>query len=83
MDVRIRCQYLGLTAALALALSVSAAAEWSAVNAAPANPSVSSQTVLVPDADEVSPMPAPVLFLAGGLLAVAAMVRWRQRTRSH
>lgn len=31
------------------------------------------------DSDEVSPVPAPVLFLAGGLLAVAAIVRWRQK----
>jgi hypothetical protein len=31
------------------------------------------------DSDVVLPVPAPVLFLAGGLLAVAAMVRWRQK----
>ena len=82
MAVRIRCQYLGLTAAFALALSVSAAADWSAGNTAPANTPVPAQTGIVLHGDEVSPMPAPVLFLAGGLLAVAAMVRWRQRMRS-
>lgn len=80
--MRIRCQYLGLTAALALALSVSAAAEWSAVNAAAANPVAPNKAVLVPATDEGSPMPAPVLLLAGGLLAVAAMVRWRQKAKA-
>lgn len=83
MDVRIRCQYLGLTAAFALALSISAAAEWSAVNAAAAGPVVPNKAVLVPDTDDDSPMPAPVLFVAGGLLAVAAMVRWRQKIKAN
>lgn len=33
-------------------------------------------------AEETSPVPAPVLFLAGGLIAVVAMVRWRQKHRA-
>ena len=79
--MRIRCQYLGLSAALALALSVSAAAEWSSASSVPAAASGVPQIQTSNAADEASPMPAPVLFVAGGLLAVAAMVRWRQRFR--
>ena len=78
--MRIRCQYLGLSAALALALSVSAA-EWSSARSVPAAASGVPQIQTSNAADEASPMPAPVLFVAGGLLAVAAMVRWRQRFR--
>ena len=79
--MRIRCQYLGLSAALALALSVSAA-EWSSISSVPAAASAVPHIQTSSAADEASPMPAPVLFVAGGLLAVAAMVRWRQRFRS-
>ncbi|HEY9199935.1 MAG TPA: hypothetical protein VIR60_11250 [Gammaproteobacteria bacterium] len=79
--MRIRCQHLGITAALALALSV-AAADWSAADpAAVNNAPVTGQATLTDSREDVSPVPAPVLFLAGGLLAVAGMVRWRQRFR--
>lgn len=80
--MRIRCHYLGLSAVLALALSVSAAAEWSTASSVSATASRVPQVQTSDAADEASPVPAPVLFLAGGLLAVAAMVRWRQRFRS-
>lgn len=73
----IRCHHLGLVAGLSLILSVTAASQLSgplsASDAAPA------QTAVVHTAGETSPVPAPVLFLAGGLLALVAMVRWRQK----
>lgn len=80
--MRIRCQYLGLTAALALALSISAAADWSTERATPAAAPVAQQAPAANDAGEEPPVPAPVLFLAGGLLAIAAGVRWHQRFHS-
>lgn len=79
--MRIRCQHLGIAAALALVLSVAAAADWSVADPAPVNTPISSPVSMADSRDEVSPVPAPVLFLAGGLLAVAGMVRWRQRFR--
>lgn len=84
--MRIRCQHLGLIAGLALALSVSAASDWSASDATPASaqPDSAHAAFTHSSADTSSlPVPAPVLFLAGGLLAMVAMVRWRQRTRTH
>ncbi len=78
----IRCKYVGLIAGLAIALSVSAATDWPAAKATKtAATTDSSQTITTP-ADDASPVPAPVLFLAGGLLALAAYLRWRQRARS-
>lgn len=72
----IRCHHLGLFAGLALALSVAAASQLpEPLPAADA----ASATVAVRAADETPPVPAPVLFLAGGLLAAAAVVRWRQK----
>lgn len=63
-------------AGLALALSVAAASQLPeplpAAEAAPV-------AAIEHGTRETHPVPAPVLFLAGGLLAVAAMVRWRQK----
>ena len=71
----IRCHHLGLFAGLALALSVAAASQLPELPAAEPLPAVHA----VPTETEAPPVPAPVLFLAGGLLAVAAAVRWRQK----
>lgn len=75
----IRCHHLGLIAGLALALSLSAS-EWTSPG--PAHTPVAVEQAAFHSAEApVSPVPAPVLLLAGGLLAVAAMVRWRQHLR--
>ena len=73
----IRCHHLGLIAGLALVLSVSAS-EWT--TSVPEIPP-GGQAVVEQVATPVSPVPSPVLSLAGGLLALAAMVRWRQHLR--
>ena len=78
----IRCKHLGLIAGLALALSVSAATDWPATIAEPTATPKPNQVVTTTDADDASPVPAPVLFLAGGLLGLAAYLRWRQRGRT-
>ncbi len=79
--VTIRCKYVGLIAGLAIALSVSAATDWPAAKATKtAAPAKTSE--IVTTTEDASPVPAPVLFLAGGLLALAAYLRWRQRARS-
>jgi len=75
--VAIRCRHLGVIAGLALALSVVAASDW-AVEAPAATVTVPVTMQLAPE-PETAPAPAPVLFLAGGLLGLAAMVRWRQK----
>ena len=77
MAVAIRCKYLGLIAGLALALSVSAATDWPATSTEPV--ATPKQNQVVTTTDDASPVPAPVLFLAGGLLGLAAYLRWRQR----
>lgn len=77
MAVAIRCKYLGLIAGLALALSVSAATDWPATSTEPVV--TPKQNQVVTTTDDASPVPAPVLFLAGGLLGLAAYLRWRQR----
>lgn len=67
----IRCHHLGVIAGLSLMLSVAAASLLpEPLPVDPAN---------APAAEQTSPVPAPVLFLAGGLLAAVAMVRWRQK----
>lgn len=78
----IRCHHLGLISGLALALSLSAAADLSlsAADAIPPSADI-GHIVFGLEASETPPFPAPVLFLAGGLLGLAAMVRWRQRMR--
>lgn len=75
--VTIRCRYLGVIAGLALALSAIAALD-GAVEASAATVTAPVTMRLAP-APETAPAPAPVLLLAGGLLALAATVRWRQR----
>ena len=80
MAVAIRCKHLGLIAGLALALSVSAATDWPATTAEPTT--TPKQNQVVTTTDDASPVPAPVLFLAGGLLGLAAYLRWRQRGRT-
>ena len=80
MAVAIRCKHLGLIAGLALALSVSAATDWPATTAEPT--ATPKQNQVVTTTNEASPVPAPVLFLAGGLLSLAAYLRWRQRGRT-
>ena len=81
MAVVIRCKYLGLVAVLALALSVSAAG-WSTSDAAvSAKDTQAAQAAVALKVDDTPPVPAPVLFLAGGILALVAYLRWRQRLR--
>lgn len=77
--MRIRCQHLGLIAGLALALSVSATSDWSTESQAQVPADMAGHASFALRTDEVSPVPAPVLFVAGGLIAVVAMVRWRQK----
>lgn len=73
----IRCRHVGVIAGVALALSVAAASDWSV--GAPSAPAEVSAPLIPASATEASPVPAPVLFLAGGLLALVAMVRRRQK----
>lgn len=80
--MRIRCQHLGLIAGLALALSVMAAVSWSTETPAPEAVDMSGYASFSLRRDDVSPVPAAVLFVAGGLIAVVAMVRWRQKLKS-
>ncbi|MBI5462756.1 MAG: hypothetical protein HY941_11290 [Gammaproteobacteria bacterium] len=80
--MKIRCKYVGLIAGLALALSVSAATDYWPASAAEAKATRTAEAAVMLKADEASPVPAPVLFLAGGLLGLAAFLRWRQRMRS-
>jgi hypothetical protein len=66
---------LGLIAGLALAMSLAAAE--STLPVRPTTPVIGDQAAF----EQVPPAPAPVLFLAGGLLGVAALVRWRRHLR--
>ena len=82
MAVAIRCKHLGLAAALALALSVSAATDWPTADAgASAKDTQAAPAAVVLNVDDAPPVPAPLLFLAGGLLGLVAYLRWRQRAR--
>lgn len=74
----IRCHHVGLFAGLALVLSVAAASQLPEL---PAAEPVSAADAAAASSD-TPPVPAPVLFLAGGLLAVVAAVRWRQKLAS-
>jgi hypothetical protein len=75
--VTIRCRHLGVIAGLALALSVVAASD--RVVEAPAATLAVPVTMQLAPKPEAAPAPAPVLFLAGGLFGLAALVRWRQK----
>lgn len=74
----IRCHHVGLFAGLALVLSVAAASQLPELPAAEPQPTAAADPVPT----DAPPVPAPVLFLAGGLLAVVAAVRWRQKLAS-
>ncbi|MFN2308688.1 MAG: hypothetical protein ABR553_02975 [Gammaproteobacteria bacterium] len=77
--VGIRCHHLGLIAGLSLMLGVAATALLPAP--VPAEPANAAAGVAATSEAETSPAPAPApaLFLAGALLAAAALVRWRQK----
>ena len=82
---KIRCQCLGVLIGLTLALSVSAAAEWSAARAEPvlvANVVAASPPAITHiSVENPAPVPAPLILLAVALVVLAATLRYRRRQR--